>query len=286
LSVPEALGKAEVPGLLSGLIDAIEVNAAFFAIPSPGSAADLLESTSDNPDFRFSIKLHNVFSHHRSFRDTDVGLFSEYAGEFLRAGRLVAVLVQFPSSFRYGIAAKAYVKRLRDTFLDFPLVVETRHRTFEQPEFDEFLSRLAVGRAYADGPRSGGTPAPDPWERPSTTAYFSLHGRDANRLSRHDSDPAKYDYLYSRGELEELADRIEKDSPEAEESLVIFNNTLRGQALVNALQLKAMLLGRPVAAPSRLIGFYPGSEDLFMNLPPGPSDTFPGTPGGSVDLGD
>ncbi len=286
LPVPRAMGKAEVLRLLSSLIDAVEVNAAFFAIPSPHLASDFMESTSGNPNFRFSIKLHRVFSHHRTFCDTDVRLFSDYAGEFHRAGRLSAVLVQFPPSFRYGIDAKAYIKRLRDTFSDLPLVVEVRHGTFAEPEFAEFLSRLALGWAYVDQPYSGSALALDQAETTSPTAYFSLHGRNVQHRFRDDSDPLKHDYLYSRRELEELAVSITRDSRKAQETMVIFNNTLGGQALVNALELKAMLLGRPVAAPSQLLRFFPGSKDLLLGQHPDQCDLFRRDTGRSADLAD
>ena len=88
-----------------------------------------------------------------------------------------------------------------------------------------------------------------------------LHGRNRADWFRKDAGrDARYDYLYSSAELDELAEAASRMAEEARELFIVQNNHFRGKALVNALQMKRILEHRPPSAPEELVLAYPELE--------------------------
>ena len=54
-------------------------------------------------------------------------MFKEGYAPLLESGRLGAILMQFPWSFRNSDDNRAYVSRLKARFQEYPLVLEVRH---------------------------------------------------------------------------------------------------------------------------------------------------------------
>ena len=67
----------------------------------------------------------------------------------------------------------------------------------------------------------------------------------------------RYDYLYSRDELEPWVERIKEVARKAKQTFVITNNHARGQSLVNAFEVLASLEEKRVPGPARLVENYP-----------------------------
>ncbi len=67
----------------------------------------------------------------------------------------------------------------------------------------------------------------------------------------------RYNYLYSIDELEPWIARIREVAKESAETYVITNNHFRGQAVVNALEIKSTLAEQRVPAPEPLFSRYP-----------------------------
>jgi len=67
----------------------------------------------------------------------------------------------------------------------------------------------------------------------------------------------RYDYLYSRDELEPWVERIKQVSDKAKQTFVIANNHARGQSLVNAFEVMALIDEQRVPGPARLVESYP-----------------------------
>jgi uncharacterized protein YecE (DUF72 family) len=91
-------------------------------------------------------------------------------------------------------------------------------------------------------------------------AYVRIHGRNFRDWFRKNAGrDARYDYLYSAGELEPWADRVKAlaASPLAPDVYVVTNNHFRGQAAANAKMLEAMVEGRKVEAPAELLRAFP-----------------------------
>jgi len=76
----------------------------------------------------------------------------------------------------------------------------------------------------------------------SQIGYVRLHGRNYQDWFREKAPrDDRYNYLYSVEELEPWITRIKEIAAKTKESYVITNNHFRGQAVVNALEIKATL---------------------------------------------
>ncbi len=95
----------------------------------------------------------------------------------------------------------------------------------------------------------------------SSLGYVRLHGRNATDWFRADAGrDARYDYLYSMSQLRDLVVTLRTMAQTAENLFVVQNNHFRGKALVNALQMKDLLLDRKPLAPEELVAAYPDLE--------------------------
>ncbi|MFO8015188.1 MAG: DUF72 domain-containing protein [Phycisphaerae bacterium] len=259
---------------LAGFFDCVEVNSSFYGPPSPRAAASWLRRTPE--EFTFTFKLHQRFTHER-----ETPWMPEERDAYLRgvepvreAGRLGAVLVQFPWSFRCDATALGHLEAIRSDFGHLPLVVEVRHVSWTDEAAAAFLRERGLGWANIDQPRSrSGVPPMSLVTSP--VGYVRLHGR--NRRAWFDPKAgrdARYDYLYREDELEEWIDRIRDVARRSEKTFVFTNNHYRGQAPANALQILSRLAGRKVPVPSPLVRAYPFLERVAEDgLPPGEQGT-------------
>jgi uncharacterized protein YecE (DUF72 family) len=96
----------------------------------------------------------------------------------------------------------------------------------------------------------------------SRIGYVRLHGRNYQNWFR-DKAPRdeRYNYLYSLDELDPWLVRIKEVAKNTRETYVITNNHFRGQAIVNAVEIKAAVEERPVPAPEPLFEVYPRLAD-------------------------
>jgi uncharacterized protein YecE (DUF72 family) len=101
--------------------------------------------------------------------------------------------------------------------------------------------------------------------------YVRVHGRNYRDWFRKGAGrDARYDYLYVPSELEQWAERAKEVArdPEVETVDVVFNSHYRAQAVVNALQFRALLGDPHVEAPPTLAGSYP-EELAALGIPVG-----------------
>ena len=87
---------------LAQYFDTVEVNASFYRPPNPKHCENWVAKVSDNPRFLFTAKLWERFTHQRDTFPTEaeVQRFVESIMPLHEAGKLGAILVQFPWSFR------------------------------------------------------------------------------------------------------------------------------------------------------------------------------------------
>ena len=91
----------------------------------------------------------------------------------------------------------------------------------------------------------------------STIGYVRLHGRNYQNWFREKAPrDERYNYLYSLDELDPWVSRIKELGAQTKETYVITNNHFRGQAVVNALEIKSTLEERKVSAPAPLFAVY------------------------------
>jgi uncharacterized protein YecE (DUF72 family) len=263
---------------LSRLFDALEINVSFYRPILPSMARSWLSCVSSSPAFRFTAKLWQGFTHRRDGRhEAEETAWREGVEPLLEAGRLEAVLAQFPHSFRNVAASRAYLDALLDRFASLPLVVELRHVSWMTDDVLAMLHERNVGCCNVDQPLLGDA-APPATLVTADVGYVRLHGRNRRDWFRADAGrDARYDYLYSEDEVDEWARRIglmRGAAPRAR-IFIIANNHYRGQAAANALELKSALTGEPVAVPASMLAAFPRLERVAAKTT-GADDVEPG----------
>lgn len=247
---------------LARFFDALEVNSSFYRIPSPRTTASWARRARQSPDFRLTLKLYRGFTHDRKTAPQDARAFDEALAPLAESGVLGALLLQFPWSFKNDAATRAYLTELLDRFALYPLVLEVRHASWNVPELYAFLHERGVGFCNVDQPVIGRSLRPSE-HATGPVGYVRLHGRNYRDWFREDAGrDARYDYLYTEEELEPWIEKIEEVAERAGETYVVTNNHFRGQAVVNALQIRSRLEHRKVAAPAPLVERYPVLEKI------------------------
>lgn len=244
---------------LAQLVDVIEINHSFYRPPTSDLAKAWLTSVADRPNFVFTAKLHRGFTHRPpgEWAIEDRVVFSEGLRPLRQAGRLAAVLAQFPFFFDARHEHLLHLRAIFDAFAELPLVVELRHRSFDRAEILERLHARGISWCVTDQPQSATSLAFDP-RITGPIGYVRLHGRNAAAWFAKDAGrDAKYDYLYSRDELATLLPVIRQLVDRTERTIVIANNHFQGKAPANALELKAALEGSRVSVPDTLAAAYP-----------------------------
>jgi uncharacterized protein YecE (DUF72 family) len=245
---------------LARYIDVIEINSSFYGPPKPATSKRWLERVADREDFRFTAKLWRRFTHERSGPWNRSELKQARAGfaPLLEASRLGALLLQFPWSFRNDEANREWLDDVRGAFGDFPLVVEVRHASWNEPSFYEWLAEHGVGFVNIDQPQFSRSIAPSA-RVTARHGYIRVHGRNYRDWFRRGAGrDARYDYLYAPEELRPWLGRtraIARDET-VDDVDVIFNNHYRAQAVVNALQFRRLLTRRVTEAPPLLASKY------------------------------
>src|SRR5205823_3918387 len=126
----------------------------------------------------------------------------------IEAGKLGALLLQFPWSFRFDKENRLYLLDLQKRFNEYPLVLEVRHASWAQPEVLDLLAELDIGLANIDQPLFHRSIKPGA-DVTAPTGYVRLHGRNyQNWFSPKADVKARYDYLYNVKELEPWVERI------------------------------------------------------------------------------
>jgi len=242
--------------LIGGLFSTVEVNTSFYQIPAPQMTGRWPEQTPD--DFRFAFKLTRSFTHEPSggVNPDEVAAFVEGMRPVQQAGRLGPLLMQFPWSFRFTGENVERLRALAEWFADFDRVVEVRHASWAADEALAVL-RSCGGVCNIDQPRLRNCLGPSAHVF-GRTAYVRLHGRNAaNWFAEGLPTYERYNYLYSEEELREWVGRINAIAEQAENVYVFANNHYRGQGVVNALELRALLEGVRPQAPEELLQAYP-----------------------------
>jgi uncharacterized protein YecE (DUF72 family) len=247
---------------LADYCDTIEINSSFYGPPRPKDTSSWARRVQNNPQFRFTAKAWQKISHeNRSSEElslaADCDEVRRSMAPLAEAGVLGALLIQFPWRFRCVPENTEYLEKLFRLLADFPLVLEVRHGSWDREPFYDLLRERGVAFCNVDQPLIGNSIKPGT----RTTArlgYFRLHGRNYENWFREDAGrDARYDYLYTKGEIRQLSDQIRKVRQSTEETYAITNNHFHGQALVNAMEILEELDGTPPSVPPMLAAAYP-----------------------------
>ena len=264
---------------LARCFDVVEINTSFYGHIKPELAKLWSRrAASVNPAFVFTAKLHRSFTHSpvavvgptsaATIRpdDEDERLAREGLEALAGEGKLGALLIQFPFSFKNTSLNREYLGTLLRQFIEYPRVVEVRHSSWNNPETLAEFERKNVAFCNVDQPLIGRSLEPTEHVT-SPLGYVRLHGRNYDQWFDADNRNDRYNYLYSEAELAGWKDKIERIAHQAEVTYVITNNHFESKAGVNGLQLKHMLTGRRVKAPETLLQHYPELKSIADPLP-------------------
>ena len=269
---PRDLKKRKIHPLqfLAEFFDCCEINTSFYGHIRPAVAKGWIRQTSEmNPGFLFTAKLYQGFTHpprgttapspfHLTVSAEDEKLAREGLDSIAEQDKLGAVLVQFPISFRNADDTRDYLFNLLKKFSAYPLVLEIRHESWNDPDILGRLAEQGVGFCNIDQPRLGKSLRATQ-HLTSPVGYVRLHGRNYKEWFGSKGRDDRYNYLYKPSELVGWKEKIETISHRSEKTFAITNNHYKRQAAVNALELKSMLSGRKVKAPKTLIEAYPAA---------------------------
>jgi len=250
---------------VSGFVDCIEINSTFYRPPFERNTKSWLDRTSDKPDFFFTAKLHQSFTHEGKIDAAIVKQFHQGFSPMLEAEKLRHLLVQFRYDFADNAASRQHLAKIVQPFKDaFSLVVELRHKSWECQDALDFLQGLGVGVCNLDYPVSRQS-----FNLQHCTVgragYFRMHGRNAEKWFSKAGRDEVYNYLYNPQELATIKERLDSLGKAFESLTVIANNHYRGAELANALELKALVSGQKQSVPEGLLKTYPNLAKIALN---------------------
>jgi uncharacterized protein YecE (DUF72 family) len=161
------------------------------------------------------------------------------------AGKLGALLFQFPPFFTYRQSNFARLERIRERLPDAEIAVEFRHPswTAEADSRAVMLDLLRANRMLlvaTDAPSAPSIPLL-PLKVTGHDAYIRFHGRNRENWFRRDITVAeRYQYLYSEAELGEWAERL-RQIRGVRRAFAIFNNCYSNFGVINAATMATML---------------------------------------------
>jgi uncharacterized protein YecE (DUF72 family) len=244
--------------------DTVEVNTTFYAQPKPWMCRRWIERTP--VDFRFSLKLYQKFTHPVMYEQAtgradaeteapgvprldrrDLDLFRLGIDPIASAGRVGALLAQFPPSFQDSPDARDYLDSLLQGFRGYPIAVELRHRSWSDAVASTLTLLNSHGAAWAqiDEPKFRFSIRQNQLPNVTGFYYMRLHGRNAAQWWRHGKTEDRYDYLYSTGELREFSETADAARRLVKKSYLYTNNHFSAKSVANAAMIKRQV-GDPV----------------------------------------
>jgi uncharacterized protein YecE (DUF72 family) len=254
---------------LARCFDMVEINTSFYGHIKPHLAKLWTrKATEVNPRFVFTAKLHRSFTHSPLAvmeptsaatiqpNDEDEALAREGLEALAAEGKLGALLMQFPVSYKNTSLNREYLDGLLRQFIEYPRVVEVRHASWDNPETLSYFAQKNVAFCNIDQPLMGRSLQPTEHVT-SPAAYVRLHGRNYDQWFEAEKSEDRYNYFYRDSELAAWKDKIERIARKAAITYVVANNHFQAKAGVNALQLKHMITGQRVKATEVLLQNYP-----------------------------
>jgi uncharacterized protein YecE (DUF72 family) len=163
------------------------------------------------------------------------------------AGKLGAVLLQYPRWFKPTRASAEALLEAKDRLPDYQLAIEFRHRGWLAGRLAQrtlaFLEEHGLAYLMVDEPQ--GTESSVPAVAAVTSkqlAILRLHGRRAETWDRPGATVAeRYRYLYTPEELEEWVAKVLKAAQQTEAVHILFNNCHGNYGTTNALEFTLLL---------------------------------------------
>jgi uncharacterized protein YecE (DUF72 family) len=262
-------------GYYSERFNTVEINSTFYGQPRAAVSASWVKRTPR--EFEFAVKLYQKFTHPNLSLDkspvsaADVAAFKSGIDPLAAGDRLGPLLAQFPASFKDSPEAREYLRWLLDTFRDYAIAVELRHRSWSDQRSAVLALLRSFGAAWTqiDEPKFRLSIRQDFKPNVKDFYYVRLHGRNAGQWWKHDKSEDRYNYLYSEAELKPIAEAVRNARALVKKQYVYLNNHFAAQAIADATVLRHML-DEPVSVPmpAELVARYPMLEGKVVTSPP------------------
>ncbi len=253
----------------SQYFNTVEVNASYYTFLNPRVVESWLRKTEDVENFLFSIKLHQNFTHKHNFTKENIKSVQNNLDVLKQSERLAGLLIQFPYSFRYSDSNVEYIRKLIEIFDGYNKFIEVRHASWNNKKARSVtfctIDQPQIGEAIEFNPIVG-----------NETAYIRFHGRNEDAWSNslkdygkeqsYQEQSARYEYLYSPGELVQFGQKIKELYDKVKKVFVIMNNHPKGNAVANAFELLHMLKDRSkIQMPETIVNAYPRLKEFNQN---------------------
>jgi uncharacterized protein YecE (DUF72 family) len=283
---PPARGRAKSFDELSFYAEhfnTVEVNSTFYGQPRAEVCRAWAERTPAG--FEFSVKLYQKFTHPEMFKgamkrtlpgeaaedhalldalarpnQADLDAFRSGIEPLASAGKMGALLAQFPPSFKDTPAAREYLANLVRAFAEYPVAVELRHRSWSDAIAGTLALLNTFGAAWVqiDEPKFKFSIRQNYLPNVKGFYYMRLHGRNVEKWWRHDKAEDRYDYLYSSEELKEFSETAGAARALVKKVYLYTNNHFSAKSVANAAMIKQQL-GEPLDGeyPPEFVARYP-----------------------------
>jgi uncharacterized protein YecE (DUF72 family) len=251
----------------------VEVDSTYYFPPSESNSVLWIERTP--PEFTFNIKAYSLLTNHPTKRES---LYKDLQGSapadkknvyreqlpdeavdevwqrfrdalmpLHSAGKLGAVLFQFPQWFVISKRSKAYIDEVAERLPDYRVAVEFRHKSWmEERNVEEtlsFLSERNLPYVCVDMPQGFDSSLPPVAAATADDiAMVRFHGRDKEVWAKKNIPASeRFRYDYTRTELEEWVPKVESLAAEVRETHVLMNNCYQDYAVRSARELGDLL---------------------------------------------
>ena len=162
------------------------------------------------------------------------------------AGKLGAILLQFPPWFFPGPEQQDYILSLKERLKEHRLAIEFRNSAWLNEQNGnktiDFLRQNGFSFVCVDEPQGFRSSVPPVAEVTSSLAVVRFHGRNRETWEKKGITAAeRFNYLYSEKELQEWIPKVSHLETQTEQVHVLFNNCYQDEAVVNARQMREML---------------------------------------------
>jgi uncharacterized protein YecE (DUF72 family) len=247
----------------------VEVDSTYYTPPNEANSQRWVDRTPDG--FRFDVKAFSLLTQHPTrptalykdlrpetdkknvyAKDLEPTVVDEVWERFLsalrplhEAGKLGALLFQFPQWFTLKRANKEYLLECMERAAPYRISVEFRSATWFRDEAAteetlDFLRSYALPFVCVDMPQGHASSVPPVVAATSKEmAVVRFHGHSDKWQSRDIYE--RFGYSYDEAELRPWAPRLRELAAATAETHVLLNNCYRNYAQVNARQLADLL---------------------------------------------
>lgn len=205
----------------------------------------------------------------------DIDEFKRGIDPLAAAGKLGALLAQFPASFRNADRERDYLLWLLDVFRGFPVAVELRHKSWSDAIADTLALLNGFGAAWVqiDEPKFRFSIRQNYLPNITGFYYMRLHGRNAAQWWQHGATEDRYNYLYSAEELREFSDTARATREIVKKTYVYTNNHFSAKSIANATMIKHQL-DEPIAGeyPETFVNEYPQLQAIVRTTAERPNE--------------